>query len=285
MLAIKAINFIRFPAKKHTLLPLKHSLVFKIRLSNDQALSLWKLGQVRHCREEAVCQIVENCQVEIRRRLESFFAQCAVRVIPFAEGLLAGRKSFSLVAFQDEVVPQSECELLLQEIRRYIQSEIKQYFGVSSLVSMNWSVCDQETEAEYIACLIGEYRRTLSVAEFAAKLGDKACQESFFALKLPSLAGDVLDKIALGSALLRVFDCHPRQGFAQRRQSLIAQIKGLLRTVHWHIATEACQAAARNFYELYDLTWEPYYEKEAQKIIAPHQAGLVSQLVPQHKAV
>ena len=156
-----------YPSKKHNLFPLNHLLIFQSRLASGHSVKLWRLQQSRQHRETEICQLVESCQSEIRRKLAFFFAHCESKVAPFVDALLAGQKSFSLVTFHNAVLPKDEIELLIKNIRRYVQQETQRYFGVSRLANVArypW----QKDDVQYIACLIKEYRRTVLATEVAA---------------------------------------------------------------------------------------------------------------------
>lgn len=266
------ILFSSAPAKKHRLLPLENMQVFKTKLNRGPFLSLPETLDATYRQEEAVCRTVERCRKEIRRRVEIFFAACAGRIPQFADDLLAGKSRVSAVDFQSRVMPKSDLRLLIRDVRGYIRQEMTQCFGISRLIWARPTVCRQNADIRYIAFLTREYRRTLFNAELAAILGEKAFKKSICAIGLPSLAGDLLDQADIGSALLTLFGCQPDLRL-QRRQALIAHVNGLLRNESRHIAIEACQAAARSFYELYDLLSESNRENEINAVALPD--GLV----------
>lgn len=204
-------------------------------------------------REAEVCDRVDDCQRVIRQRVDSFFTECLVRVAPWVDNLLDGKKSISQTPFYDSILPQQALDALVEELRLTVQSSASGYFGVTSLAGIKKIDLAPRMDAKLLQSLFKEYRRTLLTMQLAAEISNRACRQSINGLKAPFLLDKVLEKLEIGANILQVADCCPRQNRANYRQTMITQVNGMIQTIRNELATEACHQAAISFYELYDL--------------------------------
>lgn len=205
----------------------------------------------------AVCDVVDECQTVIRQRIDEFFAACLTKAAPWVEDLLDGKQTISQTPFYAAVLPQQELDAHIEELRRLIEEKVRGYFGVTALAVIPRIDLAVRLDVMRLHGLFAEYRRTLLVMHLAAAISNRACHQGFNGLKAPFLLEELLEKLAIGSKLLQVANCCPRQNRAGYRKAMLAQAKGVVQTLRKQLSAEACYQAAVSFYELYDLLGEP----------------------------
>lgn len=204
-------------------------------------------------REAEVCDLVDECQMVIRHRVDIFFDDCLAKVAPWVDNLLDCNKSVSQTPFYDSILPQQALDALVEELRLVVQSNAEGYFGVTSLAEINKIDLALRMDVKLLQGLFKEYRRTLLVMQLAAEISNRACKQSINGLKASFLLEKVLEKLEIESKILNLAKCCPRKNRTSYRQVMIIQVSGMIQTIRKQLAKDACYQAAACFYELYDL--------------------------------
>jgi hypothetical protein len=205
-------------------------------------------------REAGVCDLVDECQMIIRHRIDTFFAACLAKVAPWVDNLLDCRRAAGQTPFCDAILPQRALDALVEELRLVIKSKAEGYFGVTPLAGIAKIDLALRRDVQLLQGLFAEYRRTLLVMHLAAAISNRACEQSINGLKASFLLETVLDELELGSKVLDLAKCCPRKNRPNYRQVMMLQVSGMLQTLRRQLAKDACYQAAACFYELYDRT-------------------------------
>lgn len=212
--------------------------------------------------EAEVCDRVDECQAVIRQRVDCFFTDCLAKVPLWVDSLLTGRNIINRTPFYDTVLPQQSLDSFVEELRLMIQRDVARHFGVASLATIRNVKLALRVDVKQLQSLFKEYHRTLLVTQLATEISNRACQQSVNSFKASVLFIKVLEKLEIGSALLKLANCCPRQNRVHYRQVMITQVDGMLQTIRNQLIAEACLQAASCFYELYDLLWELQCKRE-----------------------
>lgn len=258
MVYLKAVSADLEPVKAS---PFHSSLKTKGRLDDGATPEKIKPQLENNGQADAVCDIVDECQKEIRQRTDGFFTESLNRAAPWVEDLLDGKKTLSQTPFYDAVLSQQELDAHIDELRRTIQRKVQGYFGATALAFITKIDLAARVDVLQLHALFTEYQRTLLVMSLAAEISNRACQQSFSGLKTTFLLDRLVEKVAIGSQILKMANCCPRQNRECYRTIMIPQVKGVVQAVRNQLTAEACYQAAVSFYELYDLLGEPHEKK------------------------
>lgn len=235
----------------------------------------YRLHRSLRRREAEVCNLVDDCQAALQRRIHAFFRTKRTKIAKVVDDFLAGRKASLTVSLGAAVLSQAEMDNLVSELKALAENKVSPFFGVQPLLCFPAPSFDQGLCL--IARLGADYQTSLGTMRLVAIAAGLSVEKSVESLKMPFPANRLLEELDIGAAFLRMVNCWPQQHYLRYREELIGQITGLLQAVEAQLAANICVNAAKSCYELHDLIEELRHEQALVRLRARRRAQRVSQ--------
>ncbi|GMB02236.1 hypothetical protein [Pelosinus sp. IPA-1] len=255
---------------------------------NNKEMRMVSLERKRAKKEAEVVTIVENYLNLITKNLKDLFEKNKINITSYAAEIVNRKKKVDHKEIFQQVLPITELEQLQMDIKHEIQQEIHTLFGVKSLeiasIKSNVDKLIPHQHKKDIDILLSEYRRAVFVAEHMTTVANKLWDQCLDTFKLPPMATKVAKKFELGSIFMKTVNCRPKDQLRSCQREIEKQLTGVMINIENRINQDMRNTTTKVFYELYEQTIAPCFEKRLALLVTKDnsKAVVIREKTPLH---
>ncbi|HWR41908.1 hypothetical protein [Sporomusa sp.] len=194
---------------------------------------------------------VTTCRQFVRLLVDASLEETRSKITPFIVDIISGKEFYSADSFRRRIISQDEVQKLLSLISLQISTTLS-IPPEHCTTAIKESMIDPASFIDGSAGLIQQYKNTIIITKNIAKVTEAVCNKSLEEFTLPWLVKKVSKKLSLGTALLKVTNCHP----ADQEKRCIADISqcltGILDSFYQQLQHQCMKNIAKLIYSSHE---------------------------------